>query len=264
MFGLTALQLIAILLLTEIVALDSGGPQTQVISKPLFVGAVIGALLGDLKQGLFIGGTLKLMSMGIVGLGGASVPNYIITTIITTIVAIQSGEGYEIGLAVGLPVGMLFVNLDVLHKILNGYVMRWSQKSFNEHKFDKGIKVLYLHLVLMSLKYLIPVVVVLIAGQAVTETIVAALPTWLFNGMKVAGKILPVTGMAMLLNYMPVKKNFLYLCIGFVMYAYMGVGTLGVAIIGFGLAFKYYFDKTNGFASVQQTNNTNAGGLEDE
>ena len=159
---------------------------------------------------------------------------------------------------------MLFVNLDVLHKILNGYVMRWSQKSFNEHKFDKGIKVLYLHLVLMSLKYLIPVVVVLIAGQAVTETIVAALPTWLFNGMKVAGKILPVTGMAMLLNYMPVKKNFLYLCIGFVMYAYMGVGTLGVAIIGFGLAFKYYFDKTNGFASVQQTNNTNAGGLEDE
>ena len=149
MFGLTALQLIAILLLTEIVALDSGGPQTQVISKPLFVGAVIGALLGDLKQGLFIGGTLQLMSMGIVGLGGASVPNYIITTIITTIVAIQSGEGYEIGLAVGLPVGMLFVNLDVLHKILNGYVMRWSQKSFNEHKFDKGIKVLYLHLVLM-------------------------------------------------------------------------------------------------------------------
>ena len=134
MFGLTALQLIAILLLTEIVALDSGGPQTQVISKPLFVGAVIGALLGDLKQGLFIGGTLQLMSMGIVGLGGASVPNYIITTIITTIVAIQSGEGYEIGLAVGLPVGMLFVNLDVLHKILNGYVMRWSQKSFNEHE----------------------------------------------------------------------------------------------------------------------------------
>ena len=131
MFGLTALQLIAILLLTEIVALDSGGPQTQVISKPLFVGAVIGALLGDLKQGLFIGGTLQLMSMGIVGLGGASVPNYIITTIITTIVAIQSGEGYEIGLAVGLPVGMLFVNLDVLHKILNGcpYLKGFSTDS---------------------------------------------------------------------------------------------------------------------------------------
>ena len=166
---------------------------------------------------MFIGATLQLMSMGVVGLGGASVPNYLITTIITTIVAIQSGQGYEIGLAIGLPVGMLYVNLDILHKILNGYVMRWSQKLVNEKKFSQSLNVLYLHLVLMSLKFLLPVLIVLLAGQTVTEAIVGAMPAWLFNGMTVAGKILPVTGMAMLLNYMPVKKNFLYLCIGFVM-----------------------------------------------
>lgn len=259
MFGLNVVQLILIILLTEIIALDSGGPQTQMISKPVMVGALLGLILGDVTQGMFIGGTLQLMSMGVVGLGGASVPNYVITTIITTIVAIQSGQGYEIGLTIGLPVGMLYVNLDILHKILNGYVARWSQKLANEKKFDQSIKVLYLHLVLMSLKFLLPVLIVLIAGQTVTEAIVNAMPAWLFNGMKVAGKILPVTGMAMLLNYMPVKKNFLYLCIGFVMYAYMGVGTLGVAIIGFGLAFKYFYDQTQNapVASVQ-------GGLEDE
>lgn len=259
MFGLTVIQLILIILITEIIALDSGGPQTQMISKPVMVGALLGLILGDFEQGMFIGGTLQLMSMGVVGLGGASVPNYVITTIITTIVAIQSGQGYEIGLTIGLPVGMLYVNLDILHKILNGYVARWSQKLANEKKFDQSIKVLYLHLVLMSLKFLLPVLIVLIAGQTVTEAIVNAMPAWLFDGMKVAGKILPVTGMAMLLNYMPVKKNFLYLCIGFVMYAYMGVGTLGVAIVGFGLAFKYFYDQTQNVAvaSVQ-------GGLEDE
>lgn len=259
MFGLNFVQLILIILITEIIALDSGGPQTQMISKPVMVGALLGLILGDPVQGMFIGGTLQLMSMGVVGLGGASVPNYVITTIITTIVAIQSGQGYEIGLTIGLPVGMLYVNLDILHKILNGYVARWSQKLANEKKFDQSVKVLYLHLVLMSLKFLLPVLIVLIAGQTVTEAIVNAMPAWLFDGMKVAGKILPVTGMAMLLNYMPVKKNFLYLCIGFVMYAYMGVGTLGVAIVGFGLAFKYFYDQTQNapVSSVQ-------GGLEDE
>ena len=241
MFGLTILQLILILIITEIIALDSGGPQTQLISKPVVAGTLIGAILGDMTQGMFIGATLQLMSMGVVGLGGASVPNYLITTIITTIVAIQSGQGYEIGLAIGLPVGMLYVNLDILHKILNGYVMRWSQKLVNEKKFSQSLNVLYLHLVLMSLKFLLPVLIVLLAGQTVTEA------------------ILPVTGMAMLLNYMPVKKNFLYLCIGFVMYAYMGVGTLGVAIIGFGLAFKYYYDRTQNAPAVAA-----AGGLEDE
>ena len=161
MFGLTILQLILILIITEIIALDSGGPQTQLISKPVVAGTLIGAILGDMTQGMFIGATLQLMSMGVVGLGGASVPNYLITTIITTIVAIQSGQGYEIGLAIGLPVGMLYVNLDILHKILNGYVMRWSQKLVNEKKFSQSLNVLYLHLVLMSLKFLLPVLIVL-------------------------------------------------------------------------------------------------------
>ena len=121
----------------------------------------------------------------------------------------------------------------------------------------------------MALKYLLPVMLVLIAGQPVTEAIVNAMPEWLFNGMTVAGKILPVTGMAMLLNYMPVKKNFLYLCIGFVMYAYLNVPTLGVAIIGFGLAFKYYYDNSRNTTPVQpvvatETTTGLIGDMEDE
>ena len=112
MFGLSAFQLIMIVVLAIIVALDSGGPQTQMISKPVVIGAILGLLLGDATQGMFIGGTLQLMSMGVVGLGGASVPNYVLTTFIAVIVAIQSGAGYEIGLNVGLPVDMLYINLD--------------------------------------------------------------------------------------------------------------------------------------------------------
>ena len=83
---------------------------------------------------------------------------------------------------------MLYVNLDILHKILNGYVMRWSQKLANQKKFAQSLNVLYLHLVLMSLKFLPPVMIVLMAGQTVTEAIVGAMPAWLFNGMTVAGK----------------------------------------------------------------------------
>lgn len=261
MFGLNAFQLIIVIVITIIIALDSGGPQTQLISKPLPVGIILGALLGDVNQGMYIGATLQLMSMGVVGLGGASVPNYTITAIVTTIVAIASGSGYEVGLAIGLPVGMLYVNLDILHKVLNGRVQAWALSEYNKKNFDKGLKILNLHYVLMVLKFLLPVLIVIVAGQTVVEAIVSAMPDWLFNGMKVAGKILPVTGMAMLLNYMPVKKNFLYLCIGFVMYAYMGVPTLGVAIIGLGLAYKYFLDQTSG---VNTVNNQVVGGMEDE
>ena len=50
MFGLTILQLILILIITEIIALDSGGPQTQLISKPVVAGTLIGAILGDMTH----------------------------------------------------------------------------------------------------------------------------------------------------------------------------------------------------------------------
>ena len=59
MFGLNFVQLILIILITEIIALDSGGPQTQMISKPVMVGALLGLILGDPVQGMFIGGTLQ-------------------------------------------------------------------------------------------------------------------------------------------------------------------------------------------------------------
>ena len=50
MFGLSAFQLILIIVLAIIVALDAGGPQTQMINKPVVIGAILGLLLGDVKQ----------------------------------------------------------------------------------------------------------------------------------------------------------------------------------------------------------------------
>jgi len=65
----------------------------------------------------------------------------------------------------------------------------------------------YVAAVLNVLQYALPVAIIIFAGQGVTEAIVNAMPDWLSNGLQVAGKLLPVTGMAMLLNYMPVRKH---------------------------------------------------------
>ena len=44
----------------------------------------------------------------------------------------------------------------------------------------------------------------------------------------------------MLLHYMPAKKYFNYILIGFVLSAYMGVPILGIAFLGVALAYKFY------------------------
>ena len=45
-------------------SLDDGGMQLQ-IRKPLLAGTITGLILGDLTQGLIIGGTLELMWLGV-------------------------------------------------------------------------------------------------------------------------------------------------------------------------------------------------------
>ena len=70
--------------------------------------------------------------------------------------------------------------------------------------------------------------------------------------------LLPGLGIAMLLHFMPAKKYFNYILIGFVLSAYMGVPILGIAFLGVALAYKFYMDEE------ARENVGFAGGFEDE
>ena len=55
--------------------------------------------------------------------------------------------------------------------------------------------------------------------------------------------MLPVVGIALLLQVMPAKKYLSLLLIGFVLTAYLNLPILGVSIVGLALAY-YYFTTT--------------------
>ena len=57
------------------------------------------------------------------------------------------------------------------------------------------------------------------------------------GGLSVAGAVLPAVGFAILLRYLPVKKNFAYLILGFVITAILttifgNIQTLGTSVMG--------------------------------
>ncbi len=72
----------------------------------------------------------------------------------------------------------------------------------------------------------------LLAGDAVVTTITENTPEWLMTGLKTAGGVLPVVGVAILLRYLPTKHYIPYLLLGFFLAAYLQVPMLGVSIIG--------------------------------
>lgn len=116
-------QILLFTIFAGIKKVDQKGPQV-VIHNSMFWGMVVGLCMGDLKTGLFIGGTYQLMS-----LGGSSVPDYQIGTIITTAIAISSGVGIEAGMAIGLPICMLSVQFDVVGNIVHGQLVQQAKNA---------------------------------------------------------------------------------------------------------------------------------------
>ena len=265
MFGMNIIQALLIILLAAFKAVDLFGPQTMVLGwSHVGLGFLTGLILGKPQLGLEIGANLSLMSLGVVGLGGASVPNFSLTTIVATIVACQTGQDYTVGLTVGLPVGMMSVYLDILIKTVGVGIANRAQALVDEGQFDKGINSILIMPVLNVLQYALPVAIIIFAGQGVIEAIVNAMPDWLSNGLQVAGKLLPVTGMAMLLNYMPVRKHWPYLILGFVLYSYLGLSILPIGLIGLVFAIMYYNNQSQ-ISGLKATGVSTVGGdMEDE
>lgn len=85
----------------------------------------------------------------------------------------------------------------------------------------------------------IPTLLCVIFGDKIVKVLLDVVPKWFTDGLSIAGSMLPVVGIALLLQYMPVKKYLTMLLIGFVISAYLGLPILGIAILGF--AFAYYF-----------------------
>lgn len=103
---LSALQIVLLVLVAAEINVDRRG-LSLTHARPVIVGFLCGLILGDMNSGLYIGGTFTLMSLGVAALGGSSVPDYGVATIIACAFAKTTGQGPEVGMTIGLPVGML-------------------------------------------------------------------------------------------------------------------------------------------------------------
>lgn len=189
--------------------------------------------------------------------------------IVGTAFAHISGKGIEFALAIAVPVGLLMVQLDVLARFANTFFLHRIDKNIEELD-TKGIaRNTVLGMFPWGLSRAIPVGIMLIFGQKVVDVIVNDMPDWLMGGLKVAGGLLPVVGIAVLLKYLPTNKYIAYLIAGFFLAAYLKVPMLGVALVGFALAINHFNhkageDKNVETATVAAANATiTLGGYED-
>lgn len=233
-------QALLLALLAGFAQWDSRVGGQNMLDRPLVTGPIVGLILGDIQLGIIMGGTLELVWMGIVNIGGATPPDTVTGGILGTAFAILSGLDPDTAVAVALPIAILAQSLGILARVINA--------SFN-HKADvyaeagdwKGIeRILWTGAGLFFIFSFTPVFLGVAFGSDVVSTIVAAVPTKILDGLRVAAGLLPALGMAILMRFIYDKQSAAFLFLGFALSAFLNLSTIAIAIFGAISAALYY------------------------
>ena len=202
------------------------------VRTALLSGVIAGLLVGDPGLGFEIGATCLLMSVGFYTYGGATVPDYVTGAMFGTVIAAESGD-LNVGLATAASLSLLMTQMDILGRASTTVFQHLADKALADNNIAKFEAWTLAGTLPWILSRAIPVFVGVLAVDALAGIAAAATSiAWVSNGLAVVGKALPAVGFALLLSYMDIKKYWPFMIVGYVMFAYMGVGTLGLALVG--------------------------------
>ncbi|RSI12051.1 PTS mannose/fructose/sorbose/N-acetylgalactosamine transporter subunit IIC [Streptococcus sanguinis] len=206
--------------------------------SPVFAGFITGLIMGKPVTGLFIGGSLQLFVLGVGTFGGASRIDATSGAVLATAFSVAQGIKPELAIAtIAVPVATLLTYFDILGRMTTTYFAHRVDAAVE--RFDyKGIERNYLLGALpWALSRALPVFLALAYGGTFVQAIVDGVAgvKWLAAGLTLAGRMLPGLGFAILLRYLPVKRNLHYLALGFGLTAmltvlYSNIQTLGGAV----------------------------------
>jgi len=212
---------------------------------PIIFATVTGIIVGDITTGLAVGATCALMALGFYTYGGATTPDYNVGAMFGVVVAVQSGD-IEQGIVIGSVIALLMSWFDILGRAATTVFQHGGDKALA----NKDIKAFEKWHLLGTMGWFwsrfIPVFIgmLFIDKYQVIADFVANY-AWIKTGLSVIGKCLPAVGFALLLSYMDIKNYWPFMILGYALYAFMGVPTLGLAIVGIaaGALFTQYRNK---------------------
>ena len=252
---LSFIQIGLILIVTMIAAVDQFN-FLESLYRPIVIGPIVGAIMGDLQTGLIVGGSYELMMIGAMPVGGAQPPNPVIGGIMATVFAVQSG----LDVAAALPLAIPFALEAELRRKAEELAREKAEEQARKAAEDAnpaGIdKVNYMAMGILAVLFALIVLAGLLSGQAIGETLTKVLPAQVWAGLTAAGKMMPALGFAMLLKVMLSKEYAIFMVLGFVLVAYGKLPLLAIAMVGIAAAV---YD----FHVSMKTKNNTGGGMTD-
>ena len=266
--GFSAIQIILVFVWVFIVAIDQFD-LLESLYQPIVSGAVIGAILGDLKTGLIVGGTYQLLTIGNMPVGGAQPPTAVIGGVMAVVFAIASG--LDTTAAVGLAVPFALIGQYMVTLLFTVMSPMMSVADKLAEKGDvKGIqRINLLAMGALGLLFAIVCTIGLIGGAAMGNALQAAFDKapWIMAGLGAAGGMMRFVGFATLLRIMLSNEHWGIYFTGFALAtiigyipALSGSALLLIAFLGIALALNDF--QTN--VAIRNAGGSNGNGGDDD
>jgi len=212
---------------------------TNLLSRPIVSGVLVGLVMGDLKEGIIMGATLELAFIGAFTIGAARPPDITSGGILGTAFAITTGHGASIALTLAFPIAALYLIIDNLMTIFLLPMFAHKADRYAEEGDLKGIARMHIisGVVIKSIPRGLFVGLAFYLGSPAMQSLLSYIPNFVQTGITIATGILPAMGFGLLLQMTLKKEYVVFLLLGFAIYSYLKVPVLGISIFAGILAY---------------------------
>lgn len=208
--------------------------------SPVFAGFISGLIMGDMATGLTIGASLQLMVLGVGTFGGASRIDATSGAVLATAFSVSQGIDPELAVStIAVPVAALLVYTDIAGRFSTTFFAHRVDAAVEKFDYAAIERNYLLGAIPWAASRALPVFLALAFGGEFVELMVSKIQEyqWIADGLTLAARMLPGLGFAILLHYLPLKRNLHYLAVGFALTAmltvlYGNVSALGGAVAG--------------------------------
>lgn len=236
------IQALLVAAFVTIAFIDAHTLQTHIF-RPIVVGPVVGAIMGDVQTGFSVGVIVELMFLAVIFVGTAVPPNPTISTAIATAIAILSGGGVEIAVATALPVSFIGQIAETFqNSVINVWFMHRVDKAV-ENADTRGIILnnTILPMAMNALLYGVPTFLAVYYGADFVAGIIEAIPSKIITGLTVGGGLIGAVGFALLLVSIKNRKMWPFLLLGFVFASFLHVNMIGIAFLALAFCALYFY-----------------------
>lgn len=208
--------------------------------SPVFAGFISGLIMGDMATGLTIGASLQLMVLGVGTFGGASRIDATSGAVLATAFSVSQNIDPELAVStIAVPVAALLVYTDIAGRFSTTFFAHRVDAAVEKFDYAAIERNYLLGAIPWAASRALPVFLALAFGGEFVELMVSKIQEfqWIADGLTLAARMLPGLGFAILLHYLPLKRNLHYLAVGFALTAmltvlYGNVSALGGAVAG--------------------------------